>query len=55
MPSGPETQALRDLTDELPDKVADWTPDERSQHAHQSNAAMREQSDVDTRQLGSGR
>lgn len=54
MPTGPETQALRALTDQLPDKVTDWTSDERSQHADQSNAAMREQSDVSTRQLRSG-
>lgn len=51
MPSGPETEALRDLTSELPAKVADWTPDQRGQYAEQSDAAMREQSDVQTGQL----
>lgn len=51
MPSGPETRALRDLTEELPDRVADWTPDERAQHADQSNAAMHEQNGTSTKGL----
>lgn len=53
--AGPETQALRAMTDDLPSNPAQWTAEERGEFAQQSDAAMREQSDVTTRQLGSGR
>jgi hypothetical protein len=53
--TGPETEALRNLTAELPSKVVDWTSDQRSEHEEQSNAAMREQADATTPQLGRGK
>jgi hypothetical protein len=40
---GPETQALRSLVSELPDRVADWTPEQRQDFTTQSDRSMREQ------------
>ncbi|MGW0795167.1 hypothetical protein [Streptomyces sp. NPDC002692] len=41
--TGPETTALREMTAQLPGRVADWTPEQRAAQAAQSDAAMREQ------------
>ncbi|MEU9661905.1 hypothetical protein [Streptomyces chartreusis] len=41
--NGPETQALRSLVRQLPDRVADWTPEQRSDFNDQSDRSMREQ------------
>ena len=38
-----ETDALRELVDELPDRVADWTPEQRQEFNAQSDAAAFEQ------------
>ncbi|MFE0132407.1 hypothetical protein ACFWY6_12670 [Streptomyces sp. NPDC059037] len=52
--AGPETQALRAMTDGLSSNPADWTSEERGAFTQQSDAAMREQSEAETRQLGRG-
>lgn len=41
-----ETAKLDDTVNDLPDKVADWTPAQRDTFAVQSDRAMREQNDV---------
>lgn len=41
-----ETNKLRAVTDALPRRVADWTPEQRAQQAAQSNRAAREQADA---------
>ncbi|MFC5217310.1 hypothetical protein [Streptomyces coerulescens] len=41
--TGPETQALRSLVSELPDRVADWTPEQRQTFTEQSDRSMHEQ------------
>ncbi|MCF2130136.1 hypothetical protein L1I79_27440 [Strepomyces sp. STD 3.1] len=41
-----ETAKLDQVVDSLPAQVADWTPEQRAQHAAQSNRAMREQADT---------
>jgi hypothetical protein len=38
-----ETEALRELVDELPKQVADWTPEQRNRFTAQSDAAALEQ------------
>ncbi|WP_435218396.1 hypothetical protein [Streptomyces sp. bgisy034] len=48
--TGPETQALRSLVGQLPDRVADWTPEQREDFTAQSDRSMREQNA--TRQPG---
>jgi hypothetical protein len=45
-----ETAKLDQVVDSLPAQVADWTPQQRAQHADQSNRAMREQADQQTQQ-----
>ncbi|WP_416975646.1 hypothetical protein [Streptomyces sp. 4F14] len=42
-----ETQKLTEVVASLPPRVADWTPEQRQQHAEQSDRAMREQAGVD--------
>ncbi|MEW2451213.1 hypothetical protein AB0896_27270 [Streptomyces parvulus] len=44
--SQPETDALDDVVDSLPAKVATWTPEQRQQYIAQSDRAMREQADT---------
>jgi hypothetical protein len=41
-----ETSKLDDTLDDLPDKVADWTPAQRDTFTAQSDRAMREQNGV---------
>ncbi|MGW0550546.1 hypothetical protein [Streptomyces altiplanensis] len=41
--AGPATEALRETVRSLPDRVADWTPEQRQQHNEISDAACREQ------------
>lgn len=38
-----ETDKLNKIVDDLPRRIADWTPEQRQQHAAQSDRAMREQ------------
>ncbi|MFJ2007020.1 hypothetical protein [Streptomyces chartreusis] len=40
---GPETQALRSLVSDLPDRVADWSPAQRAEFTAQSDRSMHEQ------------
>jgi len=42
-----ETAKLTETVDSLPARVADWTPEQRQQHATQSDRAMREQNGID--------
>ncbi|MEV5977510.1 hypothetical protein [Streptomyces sp. NPDC052114] len=53
--TGPQTQALRAMTTDLPSNPSDWTPEQRDAFTQQSDEAMREQASVSTRQLPSGR
>ena len=41
-----ETAKLRETVSELPQQVADWTPQQREQFAAQSDRAMREQAGI---------
>ena len=41
-----ETAKLDDTVSDLPDKVADWTPEQRGTFAAQSDRVMREQNGV---------
>ncbi|MFJ3794960.1 hypothetical protein ACIPSJ_01590 [Streptomyces sp. NPDC090088] len=41
--NGPETKALQDLVDQLPEQVSTWTPQQRADYTDQSDRAMREQ------------
>lgn len=45
--NGPETNALRSLVEELPDQVADWSPEQRAEFSAQSDRSMREQNSTD--------
>ena len=47
--NGPETQALRSLVNNLPDRVADWTTEQRAEFNTQSDRSMREQNSTTQR------
>lgn len=45
--TGPQTEALRELVAELPNRVADWSPEQRAEFSAQSDRSMREQNSTD--------